>query len=257
MITVFQAILLGIFAYFAVSEWVYGGWVGMTIMSKPIVIAAICGVIMGDMHTAMIIGVTIQALYIGATIIGGVESLPSIGMSAWFAIPLAIVTGGTAEVAAQTALTICLACSPIEMALRQLGNVYNQAVLHMADAAVEKGDLKKGMLIPYVGTQAWRFLTCIIIVPTMCLLGQDVVIAAVGALPDWVLGIVSTFVSLLPLLGFMILLSCMLKNKAQWILFLLGFALVKSAGLNIITVTVIAVAVAYVIFLCTPETKEA
>jgi mannose/fructose/N-acetylgalactosamine-specific phosphotransferase system component IIC len=49
----------------------------------------------------------------------------------------------------------------------------------------------------------------------------------------------------------------MLKNKAQWILFLLGFALVKSAGLNIITVTVIAVAVAYVIFLCTPETKEA
>lgn len=249
MITTFQAILLGLFCYFATSELVYGGWIGNLMMAKPLVAAMICGIIMGDVQTAVIIGVTIQSLYIGATIVGGVESLPSIGMTIWFAIPIAIVTGGTPEVAAQTALTICLACSPIEMALRQLGNVYNQAILHLSDAAILRGELKKATIIVYVGCQLLRFLECIIIIPVMCMLGQDVVLAVVSNLPQSVMGCVNTFVSLLPMLGFMILLSGMLKKKEQWILFLLGYVLVKSAGLNIITVTVIAVAVAYIIFM--------
>lgn len=257
MITIFQAILLGLFAYFSTSELVYGGWIGNTIMGKPLIIAAICGIIMGNVQTAIVIGVTIQALYIGATVVGGVSSLPSINLSAWFAIPIAIVSGGTPEVAAQTALTICLACSPIETVVMQLGNVYNQAILHMSDAAIAKGELKKATLIAYIGCQGYRFLECMIIIPVMCMLGQDVVIAVVNNLPAFVMGCMNSFVSLLPLLGFMLLLSGMLKHKAQWILFVLGFALVKSAGLNIITVTIIAIAVAYVIFICSGSEENA
>ena len=86
-ISVIQAILLGI-GSFAFNAGILGGWVFLNIMARPLIIAFYIGLVMGDMTTAMIIGCTIQALYLGATSIGGVQSMPSIGMS----ITLAMVT---------------------------------------------------------------------------------------------------------------------------------------------------------------------
>lgn len=249
-ISVGQALLLGLFSYFSNGGLVYFGYVGALIMQKPIVAALICGIIMGDPTTAILIGCTIQAVYIGAANVAGVTSLPAINMSVWFAIPVAMTIGGDVTVAAQAALTICLACGPVETALRQLMNVVRAAILHVMDAAVHRGDLSKAKLIAYGGSQGLAFLQFALPVPILCLLGQEAVVSVVNMLPDWLLGCLGSFTKLLPLLGFMILLAGLLKNNAQWILFVFGFALVKAAGLSVLTVTIIALAVAYVIFLC-------
>jgi len=96
-ITVLQAILLGIASY-AYNSGILGGWIFLNICSRPLTIAFAIGLIMGDMKTAMIIGCVIQALYLGATSIGGVQSMPAIGMSMFFGIPIAIapLPGGDA-----------------------------------------------------------------------------------------------------------------------------------------------------------------
>ena len=255
-ISVGQALLLGLFSYFSNGGLVYFGYVGALIMQKPIVAALICGIIMGDPATAILIGCTIQAVYIGAANVAGVTSLPAINMSVWFAIPVAMTIGGDVSLAAQAALTICLACGPVETALRQLMNVVRAAILHVMDAAVHKGDLRKAKLIAYGGSQALAFLQFALPVPILCLLGQEAVVSVVNMLPYWLLGCLGSFTKLLPLLGFMILLSGLLKNKAQWILFVFGFALVKAAGLSVLTVTIIALAVAYVIFLCSGKEED-
>lgn len=255
-ISVWQALLLGLFSYFANSGLAYFGYVGALIMQKPIVAALICGIIMGDPATAILIGCTIQAVYIGAANVAGVASLPAINMSVWFAIPVAMTIGGDVSLAAQAALTICLACGPVETALRQLMNVVRAAILHVMDAAVHRGDLKKAWFIAYGGSQGLAFLQFALPVPILCLLGQEAVVSVVNMLPDWLLGCLGSFTKLLPLLGFMILLAGLLKNNAQWILFVFGFALVKAAGLSVLTVTIIALAVAYVIFLCSGKEEE-
>lgn len=255
-IQVWQALLLGLFCWMSNSGLVYFGYVGFTIMQKPIVAAMICGFIMGDPATAILIGCTIQAVYIGAANVAGVASLPAINMSVWFAIPVAMTVGGGVDLAAQTALAICLACGPVETALSQMMNVARQAILHVADGAFRAGELKKGTLITYAGQQALVFLQFALPVPILCLLGQKAVVSAVSMLPDWLLGCLGSFTKLLPLLGFMILLAGLLKNNAQWILFVFGFALVKAAGLSVLTVTIIALAIAYVIFLCSGKGGE-
>lgn len=255
-IQLWQALLLGLFCWMANGGLVYFGYVGFTIMQKPIVAAMICGIIMGDPTTAILIGCPIQAVYIGAASVAGVASLPAINTSVWFAIPVAMTLGGDVELAAQSALAICLACGPVETALMQLMNVPRQALLHIADGVYEKGDLKKGSLIIYAGQQALAFLQYALPVPILCMLGQKAVVAAVEMLPEWLMGCLGAFTKLLPLLGFMILLSGLLKNKAQWIMFILGFALVKAAGLSILTVTILALAIAYILFLCTGSKEE-
>ena len=255
-IQIWQALLLGLFCWMSNSGLVYFGYVGATIMQKPIVAAMICGIIMGDPTTAILIGCTIQAVYIGAANVAGVASLPAINMSVWFSIPVAMTIGGDVSLAAQTALAICLACGPVETALGQMMNVPRQALLHVTDGIFRSGNLKKGKLAVYLGQQALVFLQCALPVPILCLLGQGAVVSAVSMLPDWLLGCLGSFTRLLPLLGFMILLAGLLKNNAQWILFVFGFALVKAAGLSVLTVTIIALAIAYVIFLCSGKGEE-
>lgn len=256
-IQIWQALLLGLFCWMSNSGLVYFGYIGSAIMQRPIVAAMICGIIMGDPTTAILIGCTIQAVYIGAANVAGVASLPVINMSVWFAIPVAMTVGGDVALAAQTALAICLACGPVETALGQMMNVPRQALLHVTDGIFRSGDLKKGSLAIYVGQQTLVFLQYALPVPILCLLGQGAVVSAVSMLPDWLLGCLGSFTRLLPLLGFMILLAGLLKNNAQWILFVFGFALVKAAGLSVLTVTIIALAIAYVIFLCSGKGEEA
>lgn len=250
-IHLWQALLLGLFCWMSNGGLAYFGFVGATIMQKPIVASMICGLIMGDPTTAIIIGCTIQAVYIGAANVAGVASLPAINMSVWFSIPVAMTIGGDVELAAQTALAICLACGPVETALAQMMNVVRQGILHVTDGIFRSGNLKKGVFTVFAGQQSVAFLQFALPVPILCMLGQGAVVTAVSNLPAWLLGCLACFTRLLPLLGFMILLSGLLKNNAQWIMFVLGFALVKAAGFSILTVTIIALACAYIIFLCT------
>lgn len=247
-ITIVQAILLGICSY-AYNSGIIGGWVLLNIMARPLPIAFAIGLIMGDMKTAMIVGCVIQAMYLGATSIGGVQSMPSIGMSMFFGIPIAMCAGGTPEEITTLALTICLACSAVETPLKSFGNVVKQAALHNVDSFVHRGKFKQAIAATYIWQQGLCFLLYGLPVILLAMVGQDVIIAAAAMLPAWVTGVINTFTALLKTLGFGLLLAGLLKNKAQWLLFLFGFALVKGMGISVLSLTFISLGIAYLVFL--------
>lgn len=255
-ITMLQAVLLGIGSFIFSSGTLPLGWMSLNIMSKPLLIAGVIGIIMGDTSTAMIIGCTIQTLYLGATTIGGVSSMPSIGTSMWFALPIAMVAADTSstagvETAVATALAICMACAPIETALRTLANGVKVAALHNVDAMIDKGNLKQGLVWSYIWQNGLTFVQAGLPVIFLARVGQEPILALVSALPAWVTGIITVWTTLLRLLGFSLLLATLLKNKAQWLLFLFGFALIKGAGWSTMTLTLVAIGIAYVVFLVT------
>lgn len=251
-ISMVQAILLGLGATAFASGTLPLGWMSLNIMSRPLLISAVIGMIMGDTTTAIIIGCTIQTLYLGATSIGGVQSMPAIGTSMWFALPIAMTSGtGNVEEACALALTICLACAPVETALKQLVNGAKIAALHSIDAMVDKGKLKSALIASYIWQNGLTFLTNFIPVVLLANVGQEAVLAAVALLPAWVTGVIKVWTSLLRLLGFSLLLVTLVKNNAQWLLFLMGFALVKSAGFNILTLTLVSLGIAYIVFVTT------
>lgn len=255
-ITLVQAILLGICSY-AYNSGILGGWVFLNIMSKPLPIAFAIGLIMGDMETAMIVGCVIQSLYLGATSIGGVQSMPAIGMSMFFGIPIAMMAGGTPEEITTLALTICLACSAVETPLKSFGNVTKQAALHHVDNLVHAGKFKSAIAATYIWQQGLCFVLYGLPVILLALMGQDAVIAVAAALPKWVTGVMGTFTTILRTLGFGLLLAGLIKHPAQWLLFLFGFALVKGAGMNMLTLTFVSLGIAYLVFVLSEKNETA
>lgn len=251
-ISVIQAILLGLFAFLVNTSMFPLGWLSQNIMGKPLVVCGIIGIIMGRVQDALLIGCVIQAAYIGQMAIGGVSTLPTIAVSLWFSLPIALTSGGDAA----TCLATCLAFAAVESAVSSVGNLFKIGFLHRQDAMIEKGQIKNAWWFPVLG-HIWTFLYCMLIVPTFCLAGSSVVGNLLAALPSQVLGITSTFTGLLPSIGFMLLMVTMIHNPFQWTYFLLGFVLVAGLGWDTISVTLLGCVIAYLIFQFTPDKQSA
>ncbi len=248
--TVFQALALGFVCWLVQSNFI-GGVTFSQIANKPLVAAFFCGIILGDMKTAMIVGSALQAIYIGAVAVGGVESMPSIQIIQWFAIPAAMLSGGGVDVC----ITLALALSAINTPLTQIErNIVKVPMVHLQDKLCASGNLKVAEWMPQI-SMLYNLVIDVVVVGGLCLAGTDAVIAIVNALPAWVTGVLQVFNGLLPLLGFCMLLLSLVKKSYQLVFFVLGFMLYKSMGLSLISITIFAAAIAVLQFICT-EKKE-
>lgn len=249
-ITVLQAVLLGLFCFLISTGLFPLGWLSMSIMSKPLIHAAIIGLIMGRLQDALLIGCVIQAAYIGQMSIGGVQTLPNIACALWFALPLTLVSGGDAA----ECLTICLAFAAVANIINTIGNIVKVGFLHRQDALIEQGKIKLAWWYPALG-HVWTFIYCLV-VPLFCLAGSNLVINLVNSLPPQVNAITNTFTGLLPAIGFMLLMVTMIHDKLQWVYFFFGFILAAGLGWNTIAITIVGCVIAYLIFQFTPKKQE-
>ena len=105
--TIVQAALIGLFAYLGRNQvpWLCGttcGWYGI---GRPLVAGLICGVILGNVTAGVLCGVAVQAIFIGQITPGG--AVPSdLNLAAYIGIPLAIVAGGSSDMAVALAIPV-------------------------------------------------------------------------------------------------------------------------------------------------------
>lgn len=249
--SIFQALLLGFFGWLMNSPVMFGHW-GYQIFRRPLIAGLICGLIMGDVAKGIMVGAVLQAMYIGTMNVGGIASMPPIDTGQWFAIPLALLQGGNAEVAIALAIPFSFLSQMLGILLMNI----NQIVLHKADDLITKGKLKQAYWTHFAVPNVLGLIINMSIISTLCLIGSSAIDVIVSNIPAGVMGILGIFTKIIPLLGFAILLNSLLKNNIQLIFFVLGFALVKAVGLNVITVTIIAAAIAYVIFMIQGKVGE-
>ncbi len=249
--TVFKALMLG-FVSWLLSCNLLGGTVLSQVTNKPLVAAFFCGLIMGDMKDAMIVGSVLQAMYIGAIAVGGIPSMPDINTVQWFAIPAVLVAGGTAE----TCVALAMALSVINTPLTQIErNIVKVPMVHLQDHCVETGNLKLAMWMPMI-SQLYNLAVNMFVITGLCLLGTDAVVAIVAMFPDFITGILQVFNGLLPLLGFSMLLMSLVKKNLQLVWLVFGFMLYKVMGLSLISVTIFACGLAYLQFICSGKEEE-
>lgn len=250
--TVLQAVLLGFFSWFLSSNLI-GGTVFSQVSNKPLFAAFVCGVILGDMESAMIVGTVLQSMYIGAIAVGGVETMPSIDKVQYFAIPAAMISGGDATVC----VTLALALSVINTPLTQIErNIVKVPMVHWQDHLVEKGNLKLAVWGPFWVSTIYDFAVKMILITGLCLAGTDAVVYVVNMLPEWVTEILEIFNGLLPLLGFSLLLLSLIHKYTQLIWFVFGFLLYEILGLSLVSVTLFALAIAYLQYTCQSAKKK-
>lgn len=246
-----QIILIALFIYLGSIGSIVGNTIGWYNLGRPLVAAFIVGLIMGDVGTAMVVGIPLQIMYMGnvtpggavawdlsyATYIGTAGALAfGHGMGATELIGLAVVFAGIGGLVGQLMWNVSYA---LNLPLNRLANKYAEA-----------GETGKMYIPNVVGGQVigflCRFIPAVIILTSMTVASAQADFATL--IPGWVTTILGVFGGMMASLGMGIILSFLLKKKYHIVIFLAGFILVTYFGLNTMAVAVIAVITAVLYF---------
>ena len=242
-----QAALLGLFACLSSMPGLGGTSFGNYTLGRPLIGGLVCGIILGDIKTGILVGAAMQVVYIALVTPGGTVSADVRAVS-YIGIPLAMVALNSYGLSAATKEGAALATSFGTM-VGTLGTVlfYGTATInlvwqHIGWQAVEKGEFKRlyvvDMVLPWISHIICSFLPAVV----MCKLGVPVVEAIKTTLPMDGIAMKTLFTvgSLLPCVGIAILLKKLGTKAFDFIPFFFGFTLAASMGLNLVSVTVVA-----------------
>lgn len=229
-----QALLVGLVAAFATFDTA----LGTSHINRPIVIGPIVGLVLGDLHTGLVIGANLELLFMGAISVGAYIP-PDVNTAGTLATAFAITTGSGLETAYALAMPIGLAA----LGVKNFFYAITPMFLQIADRGAEVGDDGKikltYVLIGMVGKTIWTFtLTALAFY-----FGSDAVTAVLDAVPDFVFDGMGIAAGILPAMGFAMLMR-MIVNKKLVPFFVLGFALTAYLNLSVLAVAILAVVIA-------------
>lgn len=241
------AIVTGLWYWFGASLAGYGLF---STLKSPLFIGFALGLIWGDVKTGMIVGGSIEMVYLGMVAAGG--NIPSDKcLAALIAIPVALETGVNAEVAVSIAVPLGI----IGVLVNNLRRTGNAVLIHKADKYAEecntKGIWKCATLYSFIFGFVLRFP----IVFVTNLFGAKLVESLLAVIPQWLMHGLTVMGGLLPALGFATTIFTIGKNKFIP-LFIIGFFLVQYFKISIMAAAIFGVCIALLITFMKEDDKK-
>lgn len=204
-------------------------------ISRPLITGPVIGLILGDLHTGLLVGGTVELMFL-AVIFVGTAVPPNHTIAATLGTVLAVSAGGSVEIAIAAALPVALIGQMMDTLQNTVINVY---YLHRVDAAVEHNDMqaviRNNLIFP--------LLTNIILwgVPVFISVywGAQTVLGIMAMIPEKIIHGLAVGGGLIGAVGFALLLKS-IKAKQLWPMFLIGFILSSYFKLNLIGISVLA-----------------
>ncbi len=205
--------------------------------ARPLVAGAVVGLVLGDPAMGVILGAEMQLIFMGVTAIGAAVP-PDYLIGTVVATALAILTGQSVEIALSLAVPAAIAGQSANI----LGRTVNTVLNHWADNAADKGEYGKVEAAHYMGAVVTAARTALVVFPTVYF-GAGAIDALMTIVPQWVLTGLSAAGSILPIVGFGMLLKLL---DTKWLLpfFFIGFALSVFGGFSMVGTTMVAVCIA-------------
>lgn len=218
-----QALLVTLVAIIATVD--YNGPV--LCLYRPLPLGAMVGLVLGDLKQGVIIGATLELMWLGVTAVGGYTPPDTIS-GAIVGTALGIVSGYGVEAAIAIAVSVAVVTQQLDVIAKTL-DIY---FVKKADKDAEVGELNS---IPRYHYSSLLIIVLFKIVPIFValLLGGNYVKSLFDAIPPVIMTALNVAGSMLPAVGFAMLLSTMLKGRF-WAYLFIGFAL--SAFLELPTI---------------------
>lgn len=209
-------------------------------LERPIILAPIIGLMLGDFQTGLVVGGTLELIFIGAASIGGTAP-PNVAIGTAVGTALAINSGQ----GLQTALALAVPVAVVGTFFELFAKGASSFLVHRADKDAETANSARILQTVWMGNTL-HFLAYAI--PTFIALyfGAGVVNAMTSALSGRVSDGLKVAAVLLPAVGFGILLS-VLFSRQLFPLFLAGFALAAYTDFTVIGVALISVSIVLVV----------
>lgn len=214
---------------------------GQGLTNRPIVLGPLVGLILGDLKQGIIIGAALELSYMGVMVIG-IASALDMTVVGLLATTYAIVTGQGAELA----VTLAIPCSLLMSLVSQPLSFLRVWMAHFMDNAAKEGDIKKFERWHWI--MWWlRIVTSAPVYFLALYLGSEAIQAIVDAAPLFLLNGLKVSTTLIPALGFAMLLNlCWSKEVAAF--FFIGFVLSIYAGLDNVAIAILGAAFALIAF---------
>ncbi|MGT2755591.1 PTS mannose/fructose/sorbose/N-acetylgalactosamine transporter subunit IIC [Streptococcus ovuberis] len=222
--------------------------IGTQMLRRPLLIAPVIGLIMGDVHTSLLIGASLEVMWMGIGNVGA-YSAPDIISGTAIGTALGLASDGVA-----TAVAVAV---PASLLAQQLLVLYRSSIVYLnpiAEKIAETGDFSKVYRINYI-PMVIAFL--IRAVPTFIAvyLGAGVVDQVVAALPKEIMSGLSVAGKIIPAVGIGLLMLMMLKKAELWTFLIAGFALAVYLQLSVLPITLIALPIALIYDLATQKAQ--
>ena len=244
-----QVILIALFIYLGAIGSIVGNTIGWYCLGRPLVASFVVGVIMGDVQTAMTVGIPLQIAYLANVTPGGAVAW-DLSYATYIGTAMALTMKGTVS---SDAALIGLAFTGAGIGGVVGGTMWNihyslDVVLNRwAERIAEKGDTRKMWMPNIIGGQLIGF-ACRIIPAVIVLLAINAGAQQGINVPGWFVTFISSFGSMMAALGMGVILSFLIKNKYDWAVFLIGFILVTYFNLGVMAVAIIGVLAAIIIY---------
>jgi len=214
---------------------------GFTMLDRPVFICPIVGWFFGDIQQGLLIGASLEAVFMGIVNIGG-ASAAECGIASVVGTAFAMMIGGGPEIALPLAL-------PIGMLGQQAKNLLWIGLIGffapVFDRLAEAGEDKK---ITRLHFGLWGLnwgIYCLI--PFFAILvGSDAVAAFVESIPKVIMNGLTVCGNLLPAVGMAMLLK-LLWSKKICVYFFLGFIVIAYLKLPLIALAFLGTIVAIII----------
>ncbi|MGL6220899.1 MAG: PTS sugar transporter subunit IIC [Lacrimispora sphenoides] len=233
-----QVLLLSVFiAVLILENYGYGYWM----ISRPIFAGPLIGLLLGDLKTGLLVGGSVELMYMGVIPVGG-SVPPNAQIAGILSTVFAILNGGNAEVGIALALPIGLMAQLLIMFAWNL----NIVLIHGADKYVQTGDHKMVDRMHLCGLVVFFF---VFFIPTFLAIqfGSEFVNSVVAAMPPVLTDGLKIASGILPAVGMAMLLK-MMNFKKYWSFFALGFVFSIYLGLNVLAISIIALALVFAIY---------
>lgn len=238
-----QALLIGLFCFLgAIHTPFLGCTLGWYAIGRPLVAGTLVGLVLGDVQTGMLIGATINAVFIGAITPGGAMAA-DLNFAGFVGTALAMMTKSSPEVAVSLAVPIGL----VGVFAWNAWSTITVFFAHLADKYAQKGKAKgiwiTGILFPQILGFIFRFLPCFLVV----LFGSQIGDALSQAIPQWLTDALGSIGKMLPAIGMALLLKMMINKFNLWAFFLFGFVAVAVLKISTVPLTLIGLGLAFIV----------
>ena len=204
----------------------------------PVIVGLATGLIMGDLHTAMVVAGTFQLMMLGVAALGG-ASVPNYGLATIVGAFVAIRTGTGLKTAIAVGIPVGLLAIQLEVLRRIIANF----VAHKMQTLNEEKKWKQMLRWGYAGP-VLCFVETALPTAIVVLVGPTAIKMILKFIPTWITDGLTVAGGLLPLVGIAMLLHYMPVKK--FLPFLVaGFVLAAFIKIPIIGIALLGLAAAY------------
>jgi fructoselysine and glucoselysine-specific PTS system IID component len=218
-------LLIALIAMFGHSE----DLMGTTLLSRPLVLGPLVGLVLGDVTQGVIIGATLELIFMGNIKVGAAIP-PDVITGGVLGTAFAIISGKGPAIALAIAVPVSILAEMVISGLFVFRAVLNKRFVHYAEdgnyQGIQRLHILSGLLKP--------LLMGAIILLTLSL-GAGTIKSVLDGIPGWVQTGLQVAGNMLPALGFALLLNLMF-NKKMAPYFFLGFMLAAYLKLPVIAI---------------------